>query len=102
MASYTCLTSSILLNYYAYKNYDLYKNSYDIENSNTYYNTAQNQKNLSIALAITSAVIWAYDLVSVYKKCKKLENNITPENSIYYYEKSQKKAGKWGHPGLNY
>ncbi len=60
-----CIASSIYLNRKAYSNYDNYLESNDREKSNTYFDNAKTQDNISKTLAYTAAAIWVADLVIV-------------------------------------
>ncbi|UCH15012.1 MAG: hypothetical protein JSV22_03360 [Bacteroidales bacterium] len=60
-----CIASSIYFNRKAYSNYDNYLESNDREKSNTYFDNAKTQDNISKALVYTAAAIWVTDLVIV-------------------------------------
>lgn len=89
VAAYGSVAASVWLNQKAVDSYSSYQNSYDIEESNTFFNNSVKQKNFSIACAGLAVAIWAVDIYSVAHKASKLKkqgDNVF--NSKYYYNLS--------------
>lgn len=81
---YGLIASAFVLQNMATKNYNSYKTSYDITQSNNFYNKAIQQRNLSYVALGTSALIWTIDLGLLTAKAKKVQSNPTPQQSVYY------------------
>jgi tetratricopeptide (TPR) repeat protein len=91
---YGLITGSVLYNTKSFTNYNSYKNSYNITESNSLYNSAIKASNYSYVFAGGAALVWSLDIANVYRKVKKAKNNLTPENSKYYYNQSQQRTEK--------
>ncbi len=90
VAAYGSLGASIVYFSLANTNRQNYLNCMEIDKRNNFYNTYTNQKTLSYVFAATAAAIWVYDIVKVAVKSSRLKKSITPEQSKYYYDISQK------------
>lgn len=89
VAAYGSAVTSVLFNQKAIDSYASYQNSYDINESNTFFTNSVKQKNFSIAFASLAIAIWAVDIYSVVHKTSKLkkqESNVF--SSKYYYNYS--------------
>jgi serine protease Do len=89
LVGYGAIGASIYLNSQSAKNYESYKNSFDFNESNSFFNKAKQQQNLSYAFAAGACLFWTVDIACLYNKTKKVKNNITEENSKYYFDKSK-------------
>lgn len=76
-----CIASSIYFNRKADLNYNNYLDSNDRVKSDTYYDNAKTQNNISKALAYTAAAIWVTDLVIVAIKASNM-NKSYKKNSL--------------------
>lgn len=76
-----CIASSIYFNRKADSNYNNYLDSNDRVKSDTYYDNAKTQNNISKALAYTAAAIWVTDLVIVGIKASNM-NKSYKKNSL--------------------
>jgi serine protease Do len=83
---YGLLASAVIMQKSAITNYDLYKQSYDIPESDNYFKKSVQLRNISYAMLASAAIVWTVDLGSIFMKSKKLKNNVTPDQSKYYYE----------------
>lgn len=82
---YGLVATSIILQQKAINNYNNYKESYVVSESDNFFKKAILQRNISYALLASATVIWTVDLASIFTKSKKIKNNLTPEQSNYYY-----------------
>lgn len=73
VAGYGCLAGSIIYNRKAVSNYDKYLESFDISESDEFYNNSVNQDRISKVLAFTAAGIWVIDMVWVIRGSSKLK-----------------------------
>lgn len=89
VAGLGAIGASIYLNAQAQKNYTNYKNAFDFSESNSLFNKARQQQNLSYIFAGGACLVWTIDLACLYSKTNKVRQHITEENSKYYYQKSQ-------------
>lgn len=89
VAAYGAIGASVYMNHLSYKNYENYKTTFDIDESNKLFNKASQQQNLSYLFAATATAIWTVDLALITTKSSKLKKQITKENSEYYYDKTQ-------------
>lgn len=89
MVGYGAIGASVYFNYLATKNYEAYKTSFELNPSNNLFNKAKQQQSISSVLAASACVVWTIDLASLSHKSHKVKKQITKENSIYYFEKSQ-------------
>jgi len=89
VAGLSAIGASIYMNSQAQKNYTNYKNSFDYSKSNSLFDKAKQQQNLSYIFAGTACLVWTIDLACLYGKTNKVRKQITKENSKYYFEKSQ-------------
>lgn len=84
---YGLVATSIILQQNAIKNYNNYKeNDRSVSESDNFFKKAILQRNISYALLASATVIWTVDLASIFTKSKKIKNNLTPEQSNYYYQ----------------
>ena len=65
VAAYGCLAGSIILNQKAHTSYDQYLGSFDVTESDAFYNDAVQQDKLSKVFAYAAIGIWVADLVWV-------------------------------------
>ena len=106
--AYGSLFSFLDYNSKANNNYNAYKNSYNVEQSNTYFINAKKQNNISYILAGISAITWTADLYFLRKRIKKVKSNPTiskfynkkqnriyKTNEGYKYLNTKKKAEKY-------
>lgn len=88
LAGYGLITGSILLNKNANTNYNAYKGSYNINESNNYYKSAVKANNYSYWAIGGAALVWSVDILNVYNKVQKAKKDLNPKTSKYYYEQS--------------
>ncbi len=86
--SYGLIASSIYLNQQAESNYNLYRNSYDITQSNNLFLQSKQQYQLSLISASAATAIWVFDLSGILLKARKVKKELSPKNSKYYYKQS--------------
>lgn len=83
---------AIDLNEKANKNYVLYRDSYDVEQSNNFFESARKQANLSRVLAVTAGVTWAADLGLMLNRIKRVKGDISKSK---FYQKKQDRIYHW-------
>ncbi len=89
VAGFGAIGASIYMNAQANQSYTNYKKSLDFSESNNLFNKAKQQQTLSYVFASTAALVWSIDLATLLHKTNKVKKNITPENSKYYFNKTQ-------------
>ena len=89
VAGFGAIGASIYMNSQANQSYTNYKKSLDFNESNNLFNKAKQQQTLSYVFASTAALVWTFDLATLLHKTQKVKKNITPENSKYYFNKTQ-------------
>ena len=89
LVGYGAIGASVYFNSMAAKNYTSYKNSFDYNESNGFFNKAKQQQSLSYLFAGTACIVWTVDLACLYGKTSKVKKQITEQNSKYYYDKGQ-------------
>lgn len=89
VAGFGAIGASIYMNAQANQSYTNYKKSLDFSESNNLFNKAKQQQTLSYVFASTAALVWSFDLATLLHKTNKVKKNITPENSKYYFNKTQ-------------
>ncbi len=82
LAGYGLIASALVLQNKATQNYDSYKSSFDISESDNLYDKAVKQRNLSYVALASAAVVWTIDIASLTKKYKSVKLN--PSTSNYY------------------
>ena len=82
LAGYGLIATALSLQNKATQNYDLYKSSHTISESNDLYDKAVRQRNLSYAALASAAVVWTVDIAALTKKYKSVKAN--PSLSNYY------------------
>ncbi len=70
VAGYGCIASAIIFNRLAVSNYNKYLDSYEIENSDNYYNKSVQQDKLSEVFAYSAIGIWAAEIIWVLIETK--------------------------------
>ncbi len=88
VVSYGLIASSIYLNQQAESNYNLYRNSYDITQSNNLFLQSKQQYQLSLISASVATAIWVFDLSGILLKARKVKKELSAKNSKYYYKQS--------------
>ncbi|OFX24926.1 MAG: hypothetical protein A2033_14785 [Bacteroidetes bacterium GWA2_31_9] len=83
---YGLVATSMYLQQKAIKNYNNYKESYVVSESDNFFKKAILQRNISYAMIASATIVWTVDLASIFTKSKKIKNNLTPEQSNYYYQ----------------
>lgn len=89
LMGYGLVSSSIYMNQQAYNNRQDYLNATQTDIRNKKYDTYTQQNTSSYILAGIAVAWWAYDFYSVIQKRNKLNKEITPQKSRYYFEKTQ-------------
>ncbi len=89
VAGFGAISASIYMNAQASQSYTNYKKSLDFNESNNLFNKAKQQQTLSNVFASTAALVWTLDLAALLHKTQKVQKNQTPENSKYYFNKTQ-------------
>lgn len=89
VAGFGAIGAAIYMNNQANQSYTNYKQSLDFSESNNLFNKAKQQQTLSYVFASTAALVWTFDLATLVYKTHKVKKNITPENSKYYFNKTQ-------------
>lgn len=89
VAGFASIGASIYMNSQANQSYTNYKKSLDFNESNNLFNKAKQQQTLSYVFASSAALVWTFDLATLLHKTQKVKKNITPENSKYYFNKTQ-------------
>lgn len=89
VAGFGAIGASIYMNAQASQSYTNYKKSLDFNESNNLFNKAKQQQTLSYVFASTAALVWTFDLATLLHKTQKVKKNISPENSKYYFNKTQ-------------
>jgi len=74
VAGYACVVSAIVLNRKAAENYNDYRNSMDIAESNDLYDKATMQKNVSNMLGVSGLGIWTIDLSGLLIRSYRLKH----------------------------
>lgn len=82
LAGYGLIATALSLQNKATQNYDLYKSSHTISESNDLYDKAVKQRNLSYMALASAAVVWTVDIAALTKKYKSVKAN--PSLSNYY------------------
>lgn len=90
LSGFALIGTSVLLNQQAIKSYSSYEKSFDVNQSNKYFNDAILKRNLSRIAALSATLVWTIDLAGLYRKYDKVQKNPTKENIPYYYDQSQK------------
>ncbi len=90
LSGFALIGTSVLLNQQAIQSYSSYEKSFDVNQSNKYYNDAVLKRNLSRIAALSATLVWTIDLAGLYRKYDKVQKNPTKENIPYYYDQSQK------------
>lgn len=89
VAGFGAIGASIYMNSQANQSYTNYKKSLDFNESNNLFNKAKQQQTLSYVFASAAALVWTFDLATLLHKTQKVKKNIIPENSKYYFNKTQ-------------
>ena len=77
----------------ANRNYILYRNSYNVEQSNNFFESARKQANLSRILAVTAGVTWGADLGLILNRIKRVKGDMSKSK---FYQKKQDRIYQWG------
>lgn len=92
LLAYGSVAASVYFNQQAVQQYNSYRNSYDINQSNNLFKQAQQSQQISYAFAGAAALTWTINISSAYARSKKVKKSITPELSTYYYNRSKEAA----------
>ena len=74
---YACIASSVIFNRMAVSNYNSYLDSYEIENSDNYFNKSVRQDNTSEIFAYTAIGVWAAELIWVFIESRNYNNALS-------------------------
>lgn len=95
IVGYGLIGTALYLQHRANENYQNYRNSYEIDESDKYFETSIRQRNLSYALLGGAAVVWTIDILGIINKTKRVRRNPVPKESNYYYQlANQEFSGK--------
>ena len=89
VAGFGAIGASIYMNSLSQKSYTSYKKSFDYSESNSLFNKAKQQQNISSVFALTAGLVWTIDLACLYGKISKTKKKMIEKNSTYYFKKSQ-------------
>ena len=82
LAGYGLIATALSMQNKATQNYDLYKSSLNVSESDDLYDKAVKQRNLSYLALASAAVVWSVDIALLPKKFKSVKEN--PSLSNYY------------------
>jgi len=89
VSGYGLIAGAIVCNRMADANYNDYKKSMEITESDRLFQNAKTLNNLSYFMAGGAVAIRAFEYYKLLSRYNKVKNNITPQTTGYYYQKSE-------------
>ena len=65
LLAYGCVAGAVLYDYKAYDNYEKYKNSFDMEESDKFFEDAENQRMLSSVFLYSAVAVWSLEYLNI-------------------------------------
>lgn len=90
LLAYGCVAGAVLYDYKAYDNYEKYKNSFDIEESDKFFEDAEKQHKLSEAFLYGAIAVWSLEYLNILLAKNRTRTTAGLNNNIsidYTYNK---------------
>lgn len=90
LLAYGCVAGAVLYDYKAYDNYEKYKNSFDMEESDKFFEDAENQRTLSSVFLYSAVAVWSLEYLNILLAKNRTRTTAGLNNNIsidYAYNK---------------
>jgi len=90
LLAYGCVAGAVLYDYKAYDNYEKYKNSFDMEESDKFFEDAENQRMLSSVFLYSAVAVWSLEYLNILLAKNRTRTTAGLNNNIsidYTYNK---------------
>jgi len=90
LLAYGCVAGAVIYNYKAYDNYDKYKNTFEVNESDKLFEDAENQYKLSEAFLYSAVAVWSLEYLNILLAKNRTRTTAGLNNNIsidYTYNK---------------